>query len=166
MIQRGENFRTAQQGFGLVEILVSVVIISLTLASIYSAVVQTIRISSENTKKIKATFLAEETIEALRLLRDTSWSSNISSLATDGTNYYLAWSGGTWTTTTTNTPIDAIFERKFTLNEVNRDGNDDIVTSGGTPDASTRLVTARVTWGSDPNQEALLVTYITDIFAN
>lgn len=154
-----------KRGFGLIEVLVASVIISLTITALYAAAVQATRLITDNTRKTQAAFLLEETMEAVRLLRDESWAANIAPL-TAGTDYYLLFTGTDWQTTTTNTLVDGVFERKFVLENVNRDSNQDIAASG-TPDPGTKKVTASVTWtGRTGTVTQSVATYITDIFQN
>ena len=153
------------KGFGVVEILVAATIVTLVLVGLHSAAVQSMHLIRQSTERTQATFLLEETIEALRSLRDDSWSAHIDTLST-GTDYFLDWSGGTWTVTTTNTFIDDIFERKFVLEGVNRDGNDDIAASG-TLDPGTKFITATVAWRDNSATTTQTInTYITDMFNN
>ncbi len=154
-----------QRGFGVVEVLVAAVIVSLVLVGLHSAAVQSLRLIRLSTERTQAAFLLEETVEALRALRDDSWSSNIDSLSV-GTDYYLEWNGGVWVVTTTNIFIDDVFERKFVLEDVNRDANDDIVPSG-TLDSGTKLITVTVAWRTNSATTTQTVsTYITDMFSN
>jgi len=49
------------------------------------------------------------------------------------------------------------------VEDVGRDGNDDIVASGGTPDPNTKKVTATVSWTeSTQSKQVVLTTYITN----
>ena len=152
-------------GFGIIEILVVAVIISLVLVGLHSAAVQSLRLIQQSTNRTQAAFLLEETLEGVRMRRDAGWSLHIGTLAT-GTNYYLLLGGGTWTITTTNVLIDGIFERKFVIGDVYRDANDDIAGSG-TLDTDTKKITAFVSWSTQTgtiSQSAS--TYITNLFAN
>ncbi|TSC71095.1 MAG: Uncharacterized protein G01um101470_747 [Parcubacteria group bacterium Gr01-1014_70] len=146
------------KGFGIIEVLVAAVIVSLVLVGVHATTTQALRLVHQSTKRTQAAFLAEETVEAIRSLRDESWSTNIAPL-TSGTNYFLAWNGTKWITTTTNTLIDGIFERKFVLANVNRDANDDIATTG-TLDPDTKKATITVLWGSVAS-EAISESYET-----
>ena len=79
-------------------------------------------------KRVQASFLAEEGIEALRMLRDNDWQ-NISDLSDGG---IIIWFG--LQALGPQAPkilfIDETFERKFTVLNTYRDGNDDIAQSG------------------------------------
>lgn len=168
-IMKRDIFKTIdvkeQAGFGIVEVLVVAVIISLVLVGLHATTVQALRLVQQSTKRTQATFLAEETIEVLRAMRDTGWTSSIGTLSAS-TDYFLAFNGSAWTISTTNIFIDDLFERKFVIENVNRDANDDIATSG-TMDPNTKKITATVSWLSQTGTTTQSVnTYITNLFQN
>ncbi|PIP73381.1 MAG: hypothetical protein COW88_02060 [Candidatus Lloydbacteria bacterium CG22_combo_CG10-13_8_21_14_all_47_15] len=139
--------RTAQQGFGLIEIVIGSAIISSALLGIVFAGGTYERVSREVRETIKVSFLADEGVEAMRSIRDDDWSV-FASLAV-GTPYYLVFSGGQWTATATPDTIDSMFTRTVTLYNVSRDSatNKISTSSGGTYiDAETREVRASVSF--------------------
>ena len=111
-----------KKGMGLVEILVAVFIFSVVLGALITINNFYLSNSSKNIKLTKATYLAEEGIEAVRIIRDNSWS-NISSLS-NSVDYYLSFNiaSSTWEATTSPSSIDS-YIRKFNLLEVERDIN-------------------------------------------
>jgi len=113
---------------------------------------------------VQASLLLEEGLETARFLRDASWA-NVSVPAT-GTTYYLTWSGTNWATSTTaNVYVDGRFERTLRLDDVYRDGSDDIVPSGGTLDVGTRKATVTVSWWDrTATSTRTISTYLTNIF--
>lgn len=156
-----------KKGVSLIEVLVAtsiMLVFFIALVGVYNSYLRSAR---TNINTVKAVYLADEGIEAVKFLRDSSWSTNISPLSA-ATNYYFAISTTTITTTTTNTFVDNIFERKLNIATVNRDpSSGDIVTSGGTLDSDTRLVTVTVSWLSNGATSTKSVsTYITNLFAN
>ena len=157
--------KTNQSGFGIVEILVASVIISLVIVGLHATTAQALRLVQQSTKRTQAMFLAEETIEVLRSQRDSSWASSIGTLSS-GTDYFLEFNGSVWSITTTNIFIDNLFERKFLLEAVYRDGNDDIAGSG-TLDPSTKKIIVSVSWSAQTGITTQSIsTYITDLFEN
>ena len=157
--------KTNQSGFGIVEILVASVIISLVIVGLHATTAQALRLVQQSTKRTQAMFLAEETIEVLRSQRDSSWASSIGTLSS-GTDYFLEFNGSVWSITTTNIFIDNLFERKFLLEAVYRDGNDDIAGSG-TLDPSTKKIIVSVSWSAQTGTTTQSIsTYITDLFEN
>ena len=154
------------QGFGLLEIVVAVSIISFSLFSVMSAVIMALMVSEESEKNIQAAYLLEEGVEALRILRDTNWQNNITNLAT-GVNYYFIFNNNAWqATTSATTPIDQTFERKFVLENVYRNGNDDIAQIGSL-DSGTKKAVVTVSWlaqkGTTTQSTAV---YLTNIFSD
>ena len=157
--------KTSQSGFGIVEVLVASVIISLVLVGLHATTVQALRLVQQSTKRTQATFLVEETIEVLRSQRDAGWASSLGTLSS-GTDYFLEFDGTAWNTTTTNVFIDDLFERKFVIENVYRDANDDIAASG-TLDPSTKKINVTVSWFSQTGTTTQNIsTYITDLFGN
>ncbi|MDP2676321.1 MAG: type II secretion system protein [bacterium] len=160
--------KTSAMGFGLIEIVVAVSIISITLYALIATTHAAFKIVSKNSARIQAEFLAEEAIEAVRSLRDTSWSENISTRTSEFL-YYPKFSTVTnvWTLESLSPGlIDNMFTQIVILSDVYRDANADITapaTPGASLDDGTKLVKARVTW----NDELLEIsTYITNVFDN
>ncbi len=154
-----------KKGLSLVEVLVAssiIIVFFMALVGIYNVY---LKISRTNIYSIKAGYLAEEGIEAIKSLRDISWNNNIAPLSAN-TDLYLDFSGGRWVSTSTNTYIDGMFERKINITTVNRDpSTGDIVTSGGSLDAGTRLVTVTVSWPyKNATSSRVVATYIANIF--
>ena len=98
-------------------------VVILGLAGTYAIAVKA---SLENVTKVKATFLEEEGLEAVRLMRDLSWADKIATQVT-GVPFYLVFDGATWTAVATSDFIGGIFERKITLTDVYRDSSQNIV---------------------------------------
>lgn len=97
-------------------------------------------------EELRAYALLSEALEAVRSIRDDNWA-NLSTLTT-GTNYYTEASGASWTLLGADPgPIDG-FTRWVVLDEVLRDANDDIVSSGWPVDPDTLEVTAYIEWQS------------------
>jgi len=152
-------------GIGLVEVIVSVAILAFSLIGIVGGFNFYLRAGIENTDEIRALYLAEEGIEAVKFLRDGSWDANVAALAT-GTPYQLAIVGTTWESTTTPVLIDNLFTRTFTLDDVfRRNSDDDIVASTSaevkTLDPDAKEVAVRVSWA---DEEVETITYITNLF--
>lgn len=151
-------------GFMLVEAIVAVSVVSVVLLSLSGVAIFLSQASSDNTAKIQVAFLAEEGLEAVRIMRDKGWSLNIASLES-GTAYHLSFVGNTWSATTDETLIDSTFDRTFVLEDVYRDSSYDIVLTGGTIDPDTKKVTVSVAWTrSGSVLTKSFSTYLANIF--
>lgn len=148
------------------EVIIATSLILVFLVSLVAAYNLYLRLSLGNVRKVQATFLAEEGIEAVKLIRDSSWNGNIVPLSVD-TSYYLAFSGSSWTATTSRQLIDNIFDRTFVLSSVFRDSASDIVESGGSLDPGSRKIVVSVSWFEHGATSTKTVsTYITNLFNN
>ena len=151
-----------QKGFGVVEIIVGASVISIALFGLVATFQNSLRISRETGRIIEARFLAEEGLEAMRIMRDGGWS-NVGNLATS-TPLYLIFSGGTWATTSAPTLINQTFLRTVVVEDVRRDGNDDIASTGSI-DPDAKKVTVSVSWfGRGATTTESAATYLVNIF--
>ena len=158
-----------EKGFTLVEVLIACFIISVTTLALMSAASKGIELSSRALRQAQASMIAEEGVEAVKIIRDADWNT-ISSLSLD-TDYYLSFYTGsnTWslqTTPSTNpaTPIDDRFTRTIVFSAVYRDSNDDIASSG-TLDSGTKRVIVDTSWQSQGETISKSITfYVSDIF--
>ena len=157
-----------KKGLTLAEVVVASAIILILVVALFSAYTAYLKVAFSGINTVKAAFLAEEGIEAVKLLRDQSWTKNIAPL-TAGANYYFAYNTGMsfWSTTTPNTFIDSLFERKFVLSAVNRDPTTQDISPGGTDDPNTKLVTVSVSWSErGATSSKSVATYVTNIIGN
>ena len=127
----------------VVEVLVAASIITASILAAMTVAQKSIYISRESFHATEATFLLEEGAEAVRIIRDNAWN-NISGL-TAGANYYPTFTGGAWTLSATANTI-GIFTRTVNVALVNRDNTTKDISSAGTNDPGTKLVTVTVSW--------------------
>lgn len=158
------------KGVSLVEIVVAAAIIMVSVVSIFATHAIMVKFSLSNTEYIQGALLAEEGVEAIKTLRDYSFSSEITPLFID-TPYYLEWDGSRWVTTTDTIITDNVFERFFYVDDVFRDvTTDDIVPPGGISsvfDPSTKKITMSVSWlEKGATTTKTIETYIHDTFNN
>lgn len=160
-----------QRGFGLIEVLVASVIISTSLIALASVIQISYRVVGESFNRGKAEFLAEEGLEVVRILRDSSWFDNITTLATSTTHYPLFNSASsTWSLVQSDPGIiDNEYTRIILIENVYRRNSDDDIVSASSTDAKTidpgtKMITSRVFWGE--SKELSLMTYMMDIFGN
>lgn len=153
------------RGSALIEALVSAALIATVVAGLGGAFTLALRTSLANTGNLHAALLAEEGLEAVRSMRDASWSANIAP-KTSGVPFYIAFSGNVWSATSTNAYVGG-FERTVTLYAVNRDPSQNIVQSGGTPDPNTKKATVTISWREQQaTTTRTLSTYLMNIFEN
>ncbi len=153
--------KQTQQGFFLVEVIVASSVIAVVLVLLLGSIQHTVEASQRSLERTQTAYLLEEGAEVVKLIRSEAWSS-ISGL-TAGTTYYFLWTGSVWTLTTTPQTING-FTRTVVMTSVNRDGNNDIVTSGGTIDNGTKKVTITVSWIAPSGvQTENMSLYITNI---
>ena len=151
-----------KKGIGLVEVLVAVFIFTIILSSLILVSNMYLSGAGDNLRATQAAYLAEEGIEAVKTIRDNSWS-NISNMDIK-TDYYLTFNTdlSIWATTTTKIYND-VFLRSFILENVIRDINGRISDSG-VVDPKTKKLTVSVSWyGKTGTTTKSLKTYITDI---
>lgn len=149
---------TKHRGQSLVDILLAVVIFSIGATGfvlVLSESFTTARVASET---IQANSLIVEAVEATKSIRDESFHNLV-----DGT-YGLDDTSGLWEFSGSSDVIGK-YTREVTISGIERDGNGDIVESGGTLDNRTKKITVDITWEISPTRtgEAQFVTFITDI---
>lgn len=154
------GFGQAKLGFGLIEVLVVAVIMGLIITGLVTLTNFSLSVSQRLKNNIIATNLATEAIEAAKVVRNENWSG-ISAL-TLGSPYHPAKAGSplNWTLAS-NSEVINNFSRQIVVSAVNRDNNDDIVTSGGTLDSNTKMITATVSWSErGQNYQITLIDYL------
>ncbi len=149
----------------MIEILVVIAIIATTLTSLLGLVSFSLRIISLTRQTSQANNTAQGIMEQVRNFRDgTNWNTDgLGILATD-VNYYAQKSGSPpkWQLVQGTKTING-FTQKVVFEDVMRNGNDDIVVSGGTDDSDTRKITATVFWEERGKAHQIeLVTYLTN----
>ncbi len=151
----------------MVETVIGAAVISLVLFSLAQVAQFSFRTVAGANFKLRSAFLAEEGIEAVRIIRDLGWAANIAPLASNS-NYYLQFAGGVWTLTALSQPkVDGIFDRRVVFSAVNRDASDNIVSSGGVLDPDTKKVTVDVAYNNRGRVATTTVSiYITNFFNN
>lgn len=132
-----------KKGFMVIEVLMAVSIITASILATMAVAEKSVRVSKQSLHSFQAAYLLEEGAEAVRVVRDNGWT-NITgmSLATD---YYPTFGGGTWTLSATPN-IVGNFIRVVRVESVNRDNTTKDISSLGTLDPDTKLVTVNVSW--------------------
>lgn len=154
-----------KKGFSLVEIVVMVSVVFVFMFIVWQIYVLYIKIASSNPDNFQASFIAEEGIEAVKFMRDDSWTDNIAPLVS-GTAYTLVFDGSSWMVTTDVIFVSNKFDRRIYFEDVSRNfmGNID---SLGDPDQNTKKVVVEVSWQKDfSTTTRTITTYVSNIFNN
>ena len=147
----------------VIEVLIAASIISVSILAATAVAQKSVYVSRESLHITQAGFLLEEGAEAVRIVRDNAWS-NVSSLALN-TNYYPTFSGGTWTLSSTANTV-GIFTRTVSVASVMRDNTTKDISSSGTVDTGTKLITVKVSWNEGGSTlSKTLSFYIMNIFS-
>lgn len=148
---------TKEQGASLVELILVIAIFAILATSAIGVTLGSFGINRLADQETKASFYAQEGIEAVTSLRNRDWDN----LATG--SYGLAVDSNLWKFSGSS-DTNSIFTRTVTLDPVYRDINSLIVTSGGTLDSDTFKVTSTVTWSAGPSRsnDVVLTTYLTN----
>lgn len=150
----------------MVEVVVATSIISLAFLGLVTVYNHYVKVSLNLYPEIRAAYLLEEGLEAVKFLRDSSWSSNINSVSTVN-QFQLAFSSTTgWSLSTAAQPIAGGFYRIVQFQNVNRDGTNDIA-AAGTNDPNSKRVNVTVYWNKgNATSSRQISTYVTNIFGN
>jgi prepilin-type N-terminal cleavage/methylation domain-containing protein len=130
-----------QKGFTLIEILISIFIITIGVVGVFSTIVKYSQMTQEEKDHFEASYLAQEGIEIVKNIRDTNWIEGAASWkdgltgclwSSDGRYIYLnSHSGGTGMYEYIATPqtgdIKTIFKRMITILEIEADQLDIVV---------------------------------------
>lgn len=133
---------TITSGFSLVEALLSISLFAISVTFLVGAIVYGQSVIQTSTQRARASFLAEEGLEALRNMRDASFSN-----LTDGT-FGVGVIGNQWALSGAQ-DVNGIFTRRVTIAPI---------------DAYTKQITSVVTWTQNlqRNGTSTAVTYLTD----
>ena len=164
-----------QKGFSAAELIIAIFIFAVVSAGFYQIAVLSLNISKENKNEIKAAYLAEEGIEAVRNIRDqVAWidaddgKTGIGELDLDiDDTYYPVISANNWELITTDPGlIDNRFSRKIVFEKLSRDpdtGDIEDLYSSVNDNENSRRITVIVSWQEKgKTKDVTLVTYLTN----
>ncbi len=126
-----------KKGISIIEIVISAALIVTAVTVTINVFRSFLILAQDNVTKTHAALLAEEGSEAIQLIRDSGWASNIDTLTLD-TTYYLYWSGSAYSLTTTPQTANG-FTREISFSAVDRDDSSGNIVESGTTDNNTRL---------------------------
>jgi Tfp pilus assembly protein PilV len=156
----------AHNGMSIIEVLIGCAIIAIGIISIINTYSIYVKYALNHDKQVQIAYLLEGGLEAVSLMRDQSWTSNIVPIGTATTSLYF--NGTTWTiSSTTNEYIDGIFVRNIKVTPVSRDTTTGKISSSGTADSWTRLVTVYVSYVlNNSTTTESLSKYLVNIYNN
>lgn len=155
----------SDDGFGLIEVIVTSALISLVLTAFVQVANISLKLLQKEKHSLEASYLLEEGIEGVRAIRDAGWNANIAPLA-NGANYYLVATSTYMLTQTPPALISGRYLRTAVFSAVTRDGSDRIAQSG-TSDAGTRQAKITVSWSERSATSSLdSVLYLTNFRQN
>lgn len=161
--------KNLKRGILLIEVIISVFIISVVVSVLITASNLYLAASSSGLKSTKAMYFAQEGMEAVRVIKDTSWL-DFQNL-TEGENYYLYFSvsaSSTWSATTSvsSKTTDGI-DRWFVISPVRRTYTRITEGTDGEVDPYTKKLDVFVSWQDRGRLiTKTLSTYLTKIFSN
>lgn len=168
--QTRKRFFHSQSGQILAEILIAVVMAGVVIGGVASTI-GTSLIASKKSKQIAtATALAQQDLEALRTIAESSWltiycppSGSCPGSKGASVNYQVVLSGGSWqiqSGVATTSIDDLVFTHYFYIENVSRDAEGNIIAyTGESEDPSAQKITAVISWpnGTDFNMSEYLM---------
>lgn len=148
-------FFKQRRGITSIEVVIGVSIAGIVIVFAANAVSLFINGAREVTEKTQALYLAEEGLELIRFMRDEDWNE-LGSLSTNAIHYLDI--SPTTVSTAGGAEVIGDFTRSFTVANVYRNGDDDIVastTGGSTADTDAKYVTVTVSWNAGADDVSL-----------
>ncbi|PIR88537.1 MAG: hypothetical protein COU09_01660 [Candidatus Harrisonbacteria bacterium CG10_big_fil_rev_8_21_14_0_10_44_23] len=151
------------RGQSLIEVVIGVGLSSIFIAGAVGAIVLSLRVGNDNQFSQIASELNHKIAEEIVAISRNDWN-DVRDLSTS-TPYHTTSSGSFYAVVsgTTTVQVDQYsFEQSFILDDVYRDGENNVVASGGSWDPATKKITLTTAWDQDGNSGSLsFVRYIT-----
>ncbi|HVZ11599.1 MAG TPA: type II secretion system protein [Patescibacteria group bacterium] len=149
-----------KSGQALIELLVTLALASIILPGLMTGFLASRNGQAQQAQRLETTGLLREAEEAVRTVREASWSA----ILTNGT-YHPTPSGSTWALAPGAEVING-YTRQIVISDTYRDSSGNIATSGGTLDPFTKKITSSVTWGTPFSSTVSSVVYLTRYINN
>lgn len=127
-------------GFSVIEVLLGVALFAVFAAAMMRTAGETLDANARAADFVVATQYGQQGVEAVRSIAKQDFAN-----LTNSTGTGITQSGGVWTLSGSNNAFNGM-TRTLAVADVARDGSGDIVSSGGTTDGNTKLVTSTVEW--------------------
>ena len=146
-----------QQGMSVIEVILAAAIFLYLVAVAGSVVIHSFSANRLGEEKTQAALLASEGLEAVRSIKNQDFANLISG------NYDVVVNGSLWQLGPTPTP-GGEFQRIINISDVYRDGEGEIVESGGTLDEEIKRIISTVSWQFSParSNNVEMMTYLAD----
>jgi len=134
------KFIKNKEGQSLLELIIAMAVFVLVVSSIMFLVIDSHAANRQGSERTQASMITQEGIEAAKSITKQGWNKLVDGeYGLDDNNGFWDWSGAV-------DVIDNKFTRKIIVESVYRDGNGDIIDTGGTYDVDTKKVTALTLW--------------------
>lgn len=135
--------KLAQSAYSLVELLMAIAIFGVLTTILFTGFIATRDGKPQHEAKMEAAILYQETIEALRIIREQDWEN----IAHNGT-YHPQTTADSWTLVGGGKLINEItgLTRSVVIDDVYRDQDGNMTNIGGIIDPSTKAITVNITW--------------------
>ena len=152
------SHRFSQPGFSLIELIIAIGIFAVLVSGITYLLLGSYDSLGGKGDNREAERLAQEAIEVMKIIKERSWT-DIATVASDAPNAkQVAKNGsGTWTISASSS-THGVFARGIYVYNVQRNGDGDIVSSGGTDDPATKKVVVIV--AASARTDYLVETYM------
>lgn len=151
---------TSRKGQTLVELLIAIGLSAIILPALAVGFMSSREGRAQERRRVEATALLQETMEAVRSIRESGWTT----FAVDGA-YHPVITGSAWTFAEGPQTMGD-FTREVVIESVERDDTGAIVDTGGTVDPSTKEVTITVTWDTPIEGSTTAHMYLTRYLDN
>ena len=157
MLTNTDKLLKQQTGQSLIELLIAMVIFIMVIASITFMTLDAQVADRQGEERTRATQLTYEGLDASKSIKNRGWK-----YLTIG-QHGISDISGFWEFAGTENNIDQ-YQRRITVENVNRDDNKNIVATGGTIDFDTKKITSKVDWQFTPERpsDVTLASYLTN----
>lgn len=155
-------YNMKEDGQSLIEIVIAVAVAGLIITATITGLVFILRVSEEDIAWQTASSLQRQMFDGVSITAGKDWQEI--SKTFPGRNYYLkpSDSEGNYKIVDGKTSSDingVVYEQFFTVSEVERGGNGDIVDSGGVLDPSTKKIDIFISWPTGEGEAVSTVNY-------
>jgi prepilin-type N-terminal cleavage/methylation domain-containing protein len=151
------------KGFGLIEIIISIALVTIFLLTFTTLTLEAIKISQTNTKELKATMCLQELIEIAKDLEQSNWEEITNSNCYDPNVCHPEIQDNKWILVPGEENLDG-YQRSLSIEPVYRDQlsfPNIIVSNNGVLDPDTKKIVTKISWDDGFNPRSLILeTYV------